>query len=93
MITSTFNEKLDGMEAPEAKQLPFYQLLEQALPDNDEHDSIKDLTDIIPDIIQDHAVIDWTEKNDVKREIRKKIKKQLRVSAIPKNQVKHVEGS
>ncbi|WP_163536358.1 type I restriction endonuclease subunit R [Gracilibacillus sp. YIM 98692] len=74
----------------DAKQLPFYQLLEQQLPEEIEQESIKDLTEIITDIIQDNAVIDWTEKEDVKREMRKKLKKQLRASSVPNKQVESV---
>ncbi|WP_010530037.1 type I restriction endonuclease subunit R [Lentibacillus jeotgali] len=74
----------------DARQLPFYQLLEQQLPDDVAHDSLKDLTEIITDIIQDNAVIDWTEKEDVKREMRKKLKKQLRASSVPNKQVESV---
>ncbi|WP_121440228.1 type I restriction endonuclease subunit R [Salisediminibacterium halotolerans] len=74
----------------EARQLPFYQLIEQHLPADYEQESLKDLTEIITDIIQEHAVIDWTEKDDVKREIRKKLKKQLRASSLPNDQVESV---
>ncbi|WP_018923565.1 type I restriction endonuclease subunit R [Salsuginibacillus kocurii] len=74
----------------DSKQLPFYQLIEQQMPSDFEHDSLKDLTEIITDIIQDHAVIDWTEKEDAKREMRKKLKQQLRASSIPNKQVESV---
>ncbi|MCT2534780.1 type I restriction endonuclease subunit R [Aquibacillus koreensis] len=74
----------------DTKQLPFYQLLEQELPDGYEGESIKDLTEIITDTIQELAVIDWIEKDDVKREMRRKIKKQLRVSEIPNKNVENV---
>ncbi len=71
------------------KQYPFFQLLEQELPDNEE-ESVKDLTHIITEIIQTHAVIDWVEKDDVKREMRKKIKRQLRASNCPGKQVENL---
>ncbi|RIU93434.1 type I restriction endonuclease subunit R [Oceanobacillus picturae] len=74
----------------DAKQLPFYQLLEQQIPVEMEQESLKDLTEIITDIIQDNAVIDWIEKEDVKREMRKRLKKQLRASAVPNKQVESV---
>lgn len=74
----------------DAKQLPFYQLLEQQIPIEMEQESLKDLTEIITDIIQDNAVIDWVDKEDVKREMRKKLKKQLRASSVPNKQVEQV---
>ncbi|KGP74489.1 type I restriction endonuclease subunit R [Pontibacillus yanchengensis] len=73
----------------EPKQYPFFQLLEQKL-ETHEQESVKELTHIITDIIQDHAVIDWPEKNDVKREMRKKIKKQLRASNCPSKDVENI---
>ncbi|MDX8047289.1 type I restriction endonuclease subunit R [Gracilibacillus sp. S3-1-1] len=90
-------EEMMGMEQEsqsfglkDAKQLPFYQLLEQQIPVEMESESLKDLTEIITDIIQDNAVIDWVEKEDVRREMRKKLKKQLRASSVPSKQVEQV---
>ncbi|MFD2627439.1 type I restriction endonuclease subunit R [Oceanobacillus kapialis] len=74
----------------DAKQLPFYQLLEHQIPVEMEQESLRDLTEIITDIIQANAVIDWIEKEDVKREMRKKLKKQLRASSVPNKQVEQV---
>ncbi|SET16928.1 type I restriction enzyme, R subunit [Salinibacillus kushneri] len=74
----------------DAKQLPFYQLLEQQIPVDMEQESLRDLTEIITDIIQANAVIDWIDKEDVKREMRKKLKKQLRASSVPNKQVEQV---
>nr|WP_324603225.1 type I restriction enzyme endonuclease domain-containing protein [Salibacterium aidingense] len=88
MINMEQESQSYGLE--EARQLPFYQLLEQHLPDDFEQESLKDVTEIMTEIIQDHAVIDWTEKDDVKREMRKKLKKQLRAGSIPNSQVENV---
>ncbi len=75
----------------DAKQLPFYQLLEQQIPVEMEQESLKDLTEIITDIFEDSGkIIDWTEKEDVKRDMRKRLKKQLRASAVPNKQVESV---
>ncbi|TRM11769.1 type I restriction endonuclease subunit R [Lentibacillus cibarius] len=71
------------------EQYPFYQMLEQAL-DGFEEENVKELTHIITEIIQDNAVIDWTFKDDVKREMRKRIKRQLRASNCPSKQVEHL---
>ncbi|WP_163527844.1 type I restriction endonuclease subunit R [Halobacillus ihumii] len=73
----------------EPKQYPFFQLLEKELASNEE-ESLKELTHIITEIIVDHAVIDWVEKDDVKREMRKKIKRQLRASNCANKQVENL---
>lgn len=75
MISMEEESQSIGLKDP--RQLPFYQTLEHYVPGS-EHESIKDLTEIITEIIQENAVIDWTEKEDVKREMRKKVKRQLR---------------
>lgn len=65
------------------EQYPFYQMLEKVLPDEEDKEVLRDLTHIITEIILGEAVVEWTEKEDVKREMRKKIKRQLRTSRTP----------
>lgn len=74
------------------EQYPFYQLLEKMLPDEEDKESMRDLTHLITEIIQEHAVVEWTHKEDVKRQMRKKIKRQLRASKCPKDQVEGIAG-
>ncbi|WML26278.1 type I restriction endonuclease subunit R [Neobacillus sp. OS1-33] len=69
------------------EQYPFFQMLEQQLPDEEDKEALKELTHIITEDIQEQAVIEWTEKEDVKREMRKKIKRQLRVSKCPNGKI------
>jgi type I restriction enzyme R subunit len=69
------------------EQYPFYQMLEKEMPLYDDVEDLKALTHLITDIIQQEAVVEWTNKEDVKREMRKKIKKQLRVSPCPKEKL------
>ncbi|MEH6995882.1 type I restriction endonuclease subunit R [Neobacillus drentensis] len=69
------------------EQYPFYQMLEQRLPDEEDKEALKELTHIITEDIQEQAVIEWTEKEDVKREMRKRIKRQLRASKCPKDKI------
>lgn len=69
------------------EQYPFYQMLETALPDEDDKDFLKDITVILTEIIEEHSVVEWTAKEDVKREMRKKIKRQLRASKCPKEKI------
>ncbi|WP_280770075.1 type I restriction endonuclease subunit R [Salipaludibacillus daqingensis] len=59
------------------EQYPFFQMLEHELPD-EENEDLKDFTFIVTGIVQSKAVIEWTEKDDVKREMRSEIKKKLR---------------
>ena len=80
----------DGVGLSEARQLPFYQLLEEYTPEDMEQEGLKDLTELITEIIQEEAVVDWVDKEDIKREIRKKIKRQLRASAVPNKEIEHV---
>jgi|GEM_PF-1454452 len=61
------------------EQYPFYQMLEKHLPE-EEKETLKDLTHIVTEIIQNESVVEWNHKEDVKREMRKKIKRQLRVA-------------
>ncbi|PGH84096.1 DEAD/DEAH box helicase [Bacillus thuringiensis] len=69
------------------EQYPFYQMLEKEMPTYDDVEDLKALAHLITDIIEQEAVVEWTNKEDVKREIRKKIKKQLRVSPCPKEKL------
>lgn len=69
------------------EQYPFYQMLEKEMPPYEDVEDLKALTHLITDTIQQEAVVEWTNKDDVKREIRKKIKKQLRVSPCPKDKL------
>ncbi|MGX5497614.1 type I restriction endonuclease subunit R [Bacillus wiedmannii] len=70
------------------EQYPFYQMLEKEMPPYDDMEDLKALTHLITDVIQQEAhIVEWTNKEDVKREMRKKIKKQLRVSTCPKEKL------
>ncbi|TKH20276.1 type I restriction endonuclease subunit R [Bacillus wiedmannii] len=70
------------------EQYPFYQMLEKEMPPYDDVEDLKALTHLITDIIQQEAdIVEWTTKEDVKREMRKNIKKQLRVSPCPKEKL------
>jgi type I restriction enzyme, R subunit len=69
------------------EQFPFYQMLENEMPTYDDLEDLKALTHLITETIQQEAVVEWTNKEDVKREMRKKIKKQLRVSPCPKERL------
>ncbi|QDI90769.1 type I restriction endonuclease subunit R [Salicibibacter halophilus] len=68
------------------EEYPFFQLMEQELP-YDDKEPLKELTHIITEEIQDYAVMDWPEKDEVQRQMRRKIKRQLRASHCPKDQL------
>ena len=67
------------------EQYPFYQLLETELPG--EEAAAKDLTEIITSIIQQQAVVEWKEKEEVQRQMRRELKKQLRASRFPNDRL------
>ncbi|WP_429699427.1 type I restriction endonuclease subunit R [Alteribacter keqinensis] len=79
-------EKIDGMRNVTKQgeehgftreQYPFYQMLEEQLA-GEEAEEVKDLTFIVTGLIQSKAVVEWTQKDDVKREMRREVKKKLR---------------
>lgn len=69
------------------EQYPFYQMLEKEMPPYDDIEDLKALTLLITETILQETVVEWVKKEDVKREMRKKIKKQLRVSPCPKDKL------
>jgi len=83
-------EETESFGLKDTRQLPFYQLLAECAPEDIEQEGLKDLTEIITEVINENAVVDWVDKEDVKREIRKKIKKQLRASSIPNKDIERV---
>lgn len=81
------NKKVEE-EGLTKESYPFFQLLQSEIEDAyDDIDEIKDLTEIMVEQIQDLTVVEWTQKDDVKREIRKKIKRQLRASKCPRDKI------
>ncbi|MGG0577515.1 type I restriction endonuclease subunit R [Priestia aryabhattai] len=69
------------------EQYPFYQMLENEMPPYEDIEDLKALAHLITDTILEETVVEWAKKEDVKREMRKKIKKQLRVSPCPKDKL------
>lgn len=51
-----------------------------------------DLAQAVFDLVKQEAVLDWVKKEDVQREMRRKIKRQLRLSRCPKDQIEPVTG-
>ena len=63
--------------------VPFYGLLEQGLA-KDAYDSSRTagLSKAVLDSLRQEAVIDWVSKEDVQREMRRKVKRELRLAGI-----------
>ncbi|WJQ05506.1 type I restriction endonuclease subunit R (plasmid) [Geobacillus stearothermophilus] len=67
---------------------PIFQLLQKEWTDQEEEkERLKEITQIIVEHIEGLVVIDWVNKEDVKREMRKKIKRQLRTSKCPSDKI------
>jgi type I restriction enzyme R subunit len=71
------------------QEFAFYQLLQKELTMHTEadHVAVKDLTQIIVEDIISLAVVEWTVKEDVQREMRQKVKRQLRASKCPSDKL------
>lgn len=67
------------------EEYSFFQMLQKELPDEEyDNETLKDLTQILVEDVSSLAhVVEWTEKEDVQREMRKRIKRQLRLSKCP----------
>ncbi|WP_342421456.1 type I restriction endonuclease subunit R [Paenibacillus sp. FSL E2-0178] len=69
------------------EQYPFFLMLEKQLPEEDNKEALKALTEVITEKIQELSVIEWTQKDDVKREMRQQTKRQLRVFKCPEDKL------
>lgn len=67
--------------------------LTAAEPDIQYDTSTKELAGLLQDAVELYTgIIDWTQKDDVQREMRQKIKKQLRAARIDENRIEGVTG-
>lgn len=89
-------EVLDDVRYPEkhaeelgvdAKIAPFYNLLKE---DAKEHDAHKPVAKEIYDSLDELAVVEWAHKEDIKREMRRKVKRILRAADYPKEKVEAI---
>ena len=74
------------------EQRPFYDLLRTELADNGHDDQqLIDLTQIIvEDVSALQKIRDWTTKEDVQREMRSRVKRQLRAAKCPQDELEAV---
>lgn len=69
------------------EQYPIFLMLEKQLPEEENKEALKVLTEVITEKIQELSVIEWTQKDDVKREMRQQTKRQLRVFKCPEDKL------
>ena len=72
-----------------------YGLLHQHLPatknkDNGTDRKLTDLAESLFETLQREAVIDWTSKEDTQREMRRKIKRELRLADCPSDKIEEL---
>lgn len=88
-------EVLEDMRNPEkqaersgvdAQVLPFYNILTE----EGEKEEMKDIAKQIHDILDKLAVVEWGMKEDVKREMRRQVKRILRPSNYPKDKIESI---
>ncbi len=75
---------------------PFYGLLKKYLPyqsDSNLAGKIAELSEAVLDALKHEAVIDWSRKEDVQREMRRKIKRQLRLADFPIEDIEAVTSA
>ncbi|WDQ17455.1 type I restriction endonuclease subunit R [Rhodopirellula sp. P2] len=59
----------------------------QTRDDRLEQEDIVDIADSIYEALRNEAVLDWVNKEDVQREMRRKLKRQLRLARFPKDKI------
>lgn len=74
------------------EQRPFYDLLRRELPPGEFDDGqLIDLTQIVvEDVSTLHKIRDWTTKDDTQRDMRSRIKRQLRAAKCPTNKLDYM---
>lgn len=71
----------------EVYEKPFYDRLQIALPADVSEDTLTTLARNVFNKLNELAVIDWTAREDIKREMRRQVKGILRKNAIPPNEL------
>ncbi len=71
----------------EVYEKPFYDRLKSVLPDHHGDEEVVKLSREVFDQLRHLAVIDWTTREDVKRDMRRSIKAILRETPIPANEI------
>ena len=97
-LQELIREDIQGYNASQSmsgvvrEQRPFYDLLHAEFP-SDDHDD-EQLTDLTQIIVEDVSALqkirDWTTKEDVQREMRSRVKRQLRAAKCPSDRLEAV---
>ncbi len=75
----------------DANSFAVYGLLGKRMAGSDmKQEDIVDLAAVIYETLQSEAVLDWISKEDVQREMRRKIKRQLRLAKCPKERIEEL---
>jgi type I restriction enzyme R subunit len=71
---------------------PFFGILHRALSDVGAFDGPKlaDLAQEVLESLKAHAVIDWQEKEDIQRDMRRRVKRQLRLAGCPSDHIERL---
>jgi type I restriction enzyme R subunit len=87
-IKSGHGEDADTLGIRE-EAFPFYGLLTKHISDPTDAAASKlgELSDAVFDALKQEAVIDWAQKEDVQREMRRKVKRQLRLADFPTDDI------
>lgn len=72
------------------EQYPFYLMLEKELGELLDKETLRRFVYITTGVIQVQAVVEWTHKEDVKREMRKTLKKDLRAMKCPSDKLDYL---
>lgn len=72
------------------EQYPFYLMLEKELGELLDKEALRRLVYVTTGVIQAQAVVEWTQKEDVKREMRKSLKKDLRAMKCPSDKLDYL---
>lgn len=87
-LLSTIRDDMKGVHCKaesmgmSEEQFAFFTLFQS---DQSENDSLRDLSGAIIDTLKPLAVIDWQNKDDVQREMRRQVKRLLRVAHLSEN--------
>src|SRR5690625_4251113 len=83
-------EETESFGLKDTRQLPFYQLLAECAPEDIEQEGLKDLTEIITEVINENAGVDGVDNEDVKILRRKKMIKRISIISIPIKDIERV---
>lgn len=87
-----YNDAQQASDGIVREQRPFYDLLRNELP-SDSHDDeqLSDLTQIVyEDVSTLQKIRDWTTKDDTQRDMRSRIKRQLRAAKCPPDKLDYI---